>query len=305
MNFHTKNNTESKSERRENMSYMGEVITSNQNKYVALARALGERKQRQKNSLFRFDGVKLLCEAAKREVVLEFLLISEGAYDSVYEKAQRLYGLDIDALGCRIVAVTDLIFDKISEENSPEGVIAVAKYDEKRHRELHSSEITVENDERVLLLDEVRDPQNVGAILRTAAAFSVDRVIMGRDCADIYSAKTLRASMGAIFALSVDRVDSVSSAVKQLREKGRRVYAAALDERAERLGRTRFSSLDCVVIGNEGHGLSRETIDACDASVYIPMSDGVESLNAAVAASVLMWEFFGSLQNDNIGKADL
>ena len=286
------------------MSYNGEVIVSNQNKYVALARALGERKQRQKNSLFRFDGVKLLCEAAKRGVALEFLLISEGAYSSVCEKAERLYGLDIGALECRIVVVADSIFDKISEENAPEGVIAVAKYDEMRHRELASSEINAMDGERVLLLEEVRDPQNVGAILRTAAAFSVGRVIMGRDCADIYSAKTLRASMGAVFALRIDRVDSVSAAVIKLRENGRRVYAAALDERAERLGITRFSSLDCVVIGNEGHGLSKSTIDACDASVYIPMSDGVESLNAAVAASVLMWEFFGSLQNDTKGKAD-
>ena len=286
------------------MSYVGEVIVSNQNKYVALARALGERKQRQKSSLFRFDGVKLLCEAAKRGVMLDFLLISEGAYESVFEKAEKLYGLDINALNCRIVVVSDVIFDKISEENAPEGVIAVAKYDTARHKELSASEINVADGERVLLLESVRDPQNVGAILRTAAAFSVDRVVMGKDCADIYSAKTLRASMGAVFALDIDRVDSVSAAVAKLRAGGRRVYAAALDDRAEKLGQTRFSSLDCVVIGNEGHGLSKETIDACDSSVYIPMSDGVESLNAAVAAAVLMWEFFGSLQNNGNGGAN-
>ena len=277
--------------RREKMSYTGEIIVSNQNKYVALARALGERKQRQKSSLFRFDGVKLLCEAAKRGVMLDFLLIGEGAYESVAEKAERLYDLDINTLNCRIIVVSDVIFEKISEENAPEGVIAVAKYDTAKHREFAASEVDATEGERVLLLESVRDPQNVGAILRTAAAFSIDRVIMGRDCADIYSAKTLRASMGAVFVLSIDRVDSVSEAVTRLRECGRRVYAAALDDRAERLG-------------NEGHGLSRETIDACDSSVYIPMSDGVESLNAAVAAAVLMWEFFGSGQNDCDGGAD-
>ncbi len=290
--------------RREKMSYTGEIIVSNQNKFVALARALGERKQRQKSSLFRFDGVKLLCEAAKRGVMLDFLLIGEGAYESVAEKAERLYDVDINTLNCRIIVVSDVIFEKISEENAPEGVISVAKYDTAKHREIAASEVDATEGERVLLLESVRDPQNVGAILRTAAAFSVDRVIMGKDCADIYSSKTLRASMGAVFALSIDRVDSVSEAVTRLRECGRRVYAAALDERAERLGMTRFSSLDCVVIGNEGHGLSKETINACDSSVYIPMSDGVESLNAAVAAAVLMWEFFGSGQNDCDGGAD-
>lgn len=290
--------------RERNMSYNGEVITSNQNKYVALARALGERKQRQKSSLFRFDGIKLLGEAAKRGVALDFLLISESAYESVSEKAERLYGIDISALNCRITVVSDTIFEKISEENAPEGVIAVAKYDTVNHRELASAEISAEDGERILLLESVRDPQNVGAILRTAAAFSVDRVIMGRDCADIYSGKTLRASMGAVFALKIDRVNSVSESVVALRKQGRRVYAAALDEGAQRLGATRFSALDCVVIGNEGHGLSRETIEECDASVYIPMSDSVESLNAAVAASVLMWEFFGFVQNNEIGETD-
>lgn len=286
------------------MSYTGEVIVSNQNKYVALARALGDRKQRQKSSLFRFDGVKLLCEAAKRGVEIDFLLICESAYMAVAEKAEKLYGLNIEALNCRKIVVSDVTFEKISEENAPEGVIAVAKYNSARHRELSASEICIKPSERILLLESVRDPQNVGAILRTAAAFSVDRVIMGKDCADIYSSKTLRASMGAVFALDIDRVDSVSGAVAMLRACGRHVYAAALDEGAQRLGEKRFSSLDCVVIGNEGHGLSSETILACDASVYIPMSDGVESLNAAVAASVLMWEFFGSLQNSGKGEAD-
>lgn len=283
---------------------MGEVVVSNQNKYVTLARALCERKQRQKSSLFRFDGVKLLCEAAKRGARLDFLLISEGAYDSVSEKAQRLYGLDIKSLDCRIVVIADHLFDKISEENAPEGVIAVAEYIEDRHKDIFATEVCVGTEERILLLESVRDPHNVGAILRTAAAFSVDRVIMGRDCADIYGSKTLRASMGAVFAMNIDRVDSVSAAISELRRSGRRVYAAALDERAERLGERRYSPMDCVVIGNEGHGLSEETVKACDASVYIPMSDGVESLNAAVAASVLMWEFFGSHGGDKNGEAE-
>ena len=276
------------------MAYSGEIITSAQNKYVSLARSLSERKQRQKSSLYRFDGIKLMCEAAKKGVEIELLLIKESAYATVAERALSLYSLDIRSLSCRKTVVTDSVFDKISEENAPEGVIAVAKYDGERHRELGADELSVTVGERILLLESVRDPQNVGAILRTAAAFSVDRVIMGKDCADIYSSKTVRASMGALFSMRIDRVSSVSEAVGALRSAGRRVFAAALDEGAERLGKAVFRSGDCVVIGNEGHGLSPETVSACDASVYIPMADGVESLNAAVAASVLMWEFFGS-----------
>lgn len=278
------------------MSYSGEIITSSQNKYVILAHLLSQRKQRQKTSLYRFDGVKLLCEAVTKGAEIEFLLISESAYGAVDEKLKTLCSQSLGALGCRKIVVSDSVFGKISEENAPEGVIVVARYDVDRHRNSTASEITVKADERVLFLESVRDPQNVGAILRTAAAFSVDRVIMSRDCADIYNSKTLRASMGAVFTLEIDRVDSIGAAIEAVRGCGRRVFAAALDGDALRLGETEFCAGDCVVIGNEGHGLSAETVAVCDSSVYIPMAHGVESLNAAVAAAVVMWEFFGHLK---------
>lgn len=276
------------------MSYRGEIIKSSQNKFVSIARALSDRKQRQKSSLYRFDGVKLMCEAAKKGVGIEFLLISESAYDTVADRAKELYAINIESLECRLIAVSDAVFENISEENSPEGVITVARYDKERHRDVVSSEIEVNNVENILLLESVRDPGNVGAILRTAAAFSVDRVIIGKDCADIYNSKTLRASMGAVFSMKIDRVDSIPEAVGKLGALGRRVFAAALDSRAVKLGDADFARGDCVVIGNEGHGLSEKTLCMCDATVFIPMSGEVESLNAAVAASVLMWEFFGS-----------
>jgi len=296
--FFTRKQSVIGTEGREKMSYRGEIITSSQNKFVAMARSLCERKQRQKSSLFRFDGIKLLCEAVTKGVEIEFLLVKESAYESVLNKAEELYSLDIEAQSFCINVITDTVFDKISEENAPEGVIAVARYDTARHREIGAEELSFGEGERILLLESVRDPQNVGAILRTAAAFSVDRVIMSRDCADIYSSKTLRASMGAVFALRLDRVDAIAPAIMKLQDSGRRVYAAALDDRAKRLGEMRTSYLDCVVIGNEGHGLTEVTLGTCDESVYIPMADGVESLNAAVAASVLMWEFFGSARDD-------
>jgi len=276
-----------------NMSYRGEIITSSQNKYVSLTRALSDRKQRQKSSLYRFDGVKLMCEAIVKGVGIDFLMLKESAYDAVISRAYELYSVNIESGNFRVVVASDGVFDKISEENAPEGVITVARYDAERHRALSGSDVAAEDGENILLLESVRDPGNVGAILRTAAAFAVDRVIIGKDCADIYNSKTLRASMGSVFSMKIDRVDSIPDAVSSLQASGRRVFAAALDERAVRLGETEFQSGDCVVIGNEGHGLTDETLKACDATVYIPMSGKVESLNAAVAASVLMWEFFG------------
>ena len=163
------------------------------------------------------------------------------------------------------------------------------------HREYRADvEYSAPKEEKILLLESVRDPQNVGAIARVSAAFGVDRIVMSLDCADIYNSKTLRASMGAIFATKIDRVADMPLAIKEITSSGRRVFAAALNKEAHVLGEIGLKTGDCVIIGNEGHGLSAAVVEACGRSVYIPMADHVESLNAATAAAVLVWEFFGS-----------
>ena len=271
-----------------------DVVTSPQNKYVSLARGLTNKKNREKERLFRFDGIKLLCEAVKKSVDISFILVREGEWSTLLEKAERLYGITENNIDCDVITVAGGVFDRLSEEMAPEGVICVANYME------NVREITDEGDclsacedERILLLESVRDPLNVGAVMRVAAAFGVDKVIMSRDCADVYNSKTLRASMGTLFNISVDRVSNLPLAVSSLRKQGRRVFAAALDRDSERLGEMAIKRGDCVIIGNEGHGLTKETVEACDGTVFIPMAEGVESLNAATAAAVLVWEFFG------------
>ena len=186
------------------------------------------------------------------------------------------------------------VFDKISEEKSPEGVICVARYIDKFQKNVtiyNSADFLHLSEERIVLLESVRDPSNIGAVIRSAAAMGIDRLIVSSDCADFYHPKAVRASMGTLFNQRIDRVESLPQAVEALRGQGRRVFAATLDSRAVRLGDFPLQKGDCVVIGNEGHGLTEETVAACDHSVIIPMSSRAESLNAAVAASVLMWEF--------------
>ena len=272
-----------------------EIITSSQNKYVSLARGLANKKNRENEKKFRFDGVKLLCEAVKAGLELDFLLICEREESAVLEKAERLYGVRESDISCKAMTVSAAIFDKLSEEQAPEGVIAVAKYASSLHCERAAESLKdTEKAEKILLLESVRDPQNVGAIIRVAAAFGVDRIVISRDCADIYSSKTVRASMGTLFSIKIDKVEDIPCAIKSLAESGRRIFAAALNREAQRLGEFSVLEGDCVVIGNEGHGLSIEAIEACGRTVFIPMSDRVESLNAATAAAVLVWEFFGS-----------
>ena len=145
---------------------------------------------------------------------------------------------------------------------------------------------------RVVLLESVRDPGNMGTIIRSAAAFGVDALAISSDCADIYNPKTVRGAMGALFKMNVYVFDDIKTAVSSLVDSGRKVYAAALDKTAVRLDEVELSAGDAVIIGNEGHGLSQETIEACTRSLYIPMEEGSESLNAAIAASVIMWNMY-------------
>ena len=192
----------------------------------------------------------------------------------------------------------DSLFEKISQENAPDGVITVAKYIDKFHNFIiiyKEEDFSVRKDAPILLLESVRDPLNVGAIIRSAAALGVGRLVMSADCADLYHPRTLRAAMGPLFSMPVTRVEDLAGTVKALRASGRRVYAAALDDTAIRLGSPAFDGERAdhpvaAVIGNEGHGLSVEVIAACDRSVYIPMEADTESLNAGVAAALIMWE---------------
>ena len=276
------------------MGFERETITSPQNKYVSLARGLANKKNREKEGLFRFDGVKLMCEAVKKGAEISFILAAKGEWSLVMEKAEKLYGICASDISSPIFFVEDGVFDRLSEEMAPEGVICVAKYaDSVRDRVAESELSAIDPQEKILLLESVRDPLNVGAIVRVAAAFGVDRIVMSRDCADVYNSKTLRASMGTFFDMKIDRVESIPEAVSVFRRGGRRAFAAALDPDSHRLGEFKIKQGDCVIIGNEGHGLSAEAIESCDGTVFIPMADGVESLNAATAAAVLVWEFFG------------
>ncbi len=276
------------------MKENGTVIKSNQNQYVSLVRGLSSKKNREENKLFRFDGVKLTCEAIAKGVELDMLILREGAESSVEQKARELYKIELGSLDCRILTVSADIFDKLTDEMSPEGVMSVAKYQSDIHADRDANYDGGEYvGEKILLLESVRDPQNIGAIIRVAAAFGVDRIVMSRDSADIYNSKTVRASMGTVFGMKVDRYTDICDAISLLREQGRRVFAAALDRDAVKLGSFEKKASDCVIIGNEGHGLSKKATEACDKTVFIPMSESVESLNAATAAAVLVWEFFG------------
>ena len=270
----------------------GEVIVSRQNRRIVSLCKLSDRKAREEVGLFRFDGVKLLCEALQRGVELDAVYLRAGSAERVEERMATLYGCTLESVTCPIIEVEDGLFDKISEENAPEGVITVAKYIDRFHKKYiikKEADLTVPEGP-VFLLDAVRDPGNVGTIIRSAAALGISHMILSSDCADLYHPRTLRAAMGPLFSMSISRVDDLAAAVALLRREGRRVFAAALDDKAVRLGDVEFLHNDCAVVGNEGHGISPAVIEAATQTLYIPMQANTESLNASIAAALVMWE---------------
>ena len=280
------------------IQFSGEIITSRQNRRIVELMKLDDRRAREKSRAFRFDGVKLLCEAIRRGVELDSVFLREGTAQKVAERMEELYGYSLAGAGCPVFGVEDSLFEKISQENAPDGVITVAKYIDKSHNSIiiyMEDENDSKKDAPLLLLESVRDPLNVGAIIRSAAALGVGRLVMSADCADVYHPRTLRAAMGPLFSMPITRVEDLAGTIKSLRASGRRIYAAALDDTAICLGtpafdREREGHPVGAVIGNEGHGLSEAVIAACDRSVYIPMEADTESLNAGVAAALIMWE---------------
>ena len=269
-----------------------EIITSRQNPTVKRLCALLEKKSRRGERLFRFDGIKLLYEAATKEIDIELVVVSEAIDEDVFARIRALVEYRRLAEE-RIIYVSEQVFDKISEESSPEGVITVAHFIDSKHREIGDvASYRIERTERILLAESLRDPGNLGTVIRTSAALGIDRLIITDDCADLYNPKTVRAAMGGLFSLKVDvvRRSELPTLIEALKNGGRRIYATALTENAQKIGDIALLRGDAFLIGNEGHGLSADAVSASSGVAIIPMTEGSESLNAAAAAAICIWE---------------
>ena len=260
-------------------------ISSRSNPLVVEVCSLRMRKKREELGLFTADGLKLFAEAAACRAGFFALLIRESQKDRVLPAVQ---GASAER---GVFVLADGVFDKISEEKSPEGLISVIKYlDTVRKSDTIKEKVLPSGG--VIALESLRDPGNVGTVLRSAAAFGFGTVIMSSDCADVYSSRAVRAAMGALFSRNVLIVSDLPQTLKNCAEAGRKICAAALAPDSVPLQDTARDERDIFVIGNEGHGLSDAVLAQATLKVRIPMltGPGIESLNAAVAASVIMYE---------------
>lgn len=261
-------------------------ITSRENpevkRYVQLA---GSRKERRQSGLFVTEGFKLTSEAFAAGCGPVALFVTGEAWDR-YEQLEK-FAPQFE-LFCR---VSQPVADKLAQSASPQGVFGIFRMLDNRIQT-----VKIGKDGRYILLFSMQDPGNIGTILRTAAAFGLDGVFLSSDCPDLYSLKVLRATMGGVFKIPLEISDDLTDVVHRLQEAGVRVYAAALDRKAVSLRRMGLGAGCAVVIGNEGNGLPARLIEKCDQTVMIPMRPDSESLNAAMAAGIFLWEMCGGLE---------
>ncbi|MBQ7333178.1 MAG: RNA methyltransferase [Clostridia bacterium] len=268
-----------------------EIITSRNNQTVKWASSLSTKKGRELSSSFIAEGEKLSIEALDAGLPVTHIFICESRKSEIMKKLSRYLDEKIYD-NTEIITLSLSAFMKISTEMSPQGIISVIKYlDFFREIDIiYKEEFFVQRGERIIILSSVRDPGNLGAVIRSAAAFGVEHIILTADSADLYNPKTVRSAMGSLFRVKATVVKDIKQCVRLLKESGRRVFAAELSDNAKSLSDVGLTSADAVIIGNEGHGIASELSAECTSSVYIPISKKTESLNAAVAAAVFMWE---------------
>ena len=246
-----------------------ETITSRRNPLISdFRRRAGDREERRSLGLYLGQGHKLLYEAIRNHAPVETVLYCGEAPEV--------------PAGVRLQSVSPDILAYVSPmKSAPELLFSCRLPD--RNASMQG---------RILLAENMQDPGNVGTMIRTAAAFGFDGFLLAGACADPWGPKAVRASMGAVFRLAIREETDGERAVELLREAGVPIYAAALSEETLTAGRFAFPEPLALAIGNEGHGLSDTLLRAAEKIVRIPMAPGAESLNAAAAAAVLMWEVY-------------
>ena len=256
------------------------TITSRTTPLITETAKLQDKKYRRRSGRFFFEGRKLFLDADAAGIPLENLFVTEDFLAAHGEELQKY----------PVTVLPPSVFEKISTEKSPQGIICTAK-----HLDFLHKTVTIYNNEDFrpdagrLLIAGMQDPGNLGTVIRAGCALGADELILDGECADLYNPKTIRAAMGAIFRQKITVCSDLPETIGRLRQMGCRIYAAALGRNSVRLDQLSMDKNTCFIIGNEGHGLSDAIIDAADGSVIIPMRPGTESLNAASAASILLW----------------
>ena len=240
------------------------LITSLENDRVKNYIKLKDRKYRKKSKTFIVEGMHLVLEAYKKGIIKELILEKDV----------------VVPLDCPVVYVTNEIINKISLMESPSNIMALCNM-------MEDKEII---GDRILMLDDIQDPGNLGTIIRSAVAFNVDTIVLSPNTVDLYNPKVIRSTQGMMFHINII-VKELSDVITELKKKEIPVYGTKVDYGMDvRTFKEKDRRKYCLVMGNEGNGVSDSVLELCDEYLYIGMNEVVESLNVGVATSIILYE---------------
>ena len=240
-----------------------EVITSLDNKKIKNLSRLLLKKYRDEENMFMVEGEHLVEEAYRAGILLEVVQTEDYS----------------NSFNVNTTYVTYDVIKKLSNTQNPQKIIGVC-------RKLDEKEIG----SKIVILEDLQDPGNLGTIIRSSVAFNVDTIVVSNNTVDIYNDKVLRSSEGMLFHINIIKRD-IDTFIDELHKEGYQVYGTKVD------GGTNLKEVNkviktAIVMGNEGAGVKDTTLDKCDNYIYIPMNSNCESLNVGVATSIIMYELF-------------
>lgn len=251
------------------------LIESKDNKLYKETKKLKDRKGRNKSCKYIIEGFRLISEAFKAKVSIEYIFLnSEGE-----EKLQSYLG-DYITEDIEMYKLSDRLLNDLCFTETPQGIVAVV--------EMNTLDIGFKGS-FYLLCDKLQDPGNLGAIIRTAHAAGVDGIILTKGTVDVYNDKTIRATMGSLFHIPIIVDDENNTITKELIDKGFSLLATSL-EGDKNFFQEDLSGNIIISVGNEGNGVSEEIYKLSNKRVKVPMPGGAESLNVAIATSIILYE---------------
>ncbi|RKI46669.1 RNA methyltransferase [Clostridium paraputrificum] len=251
-------------------------IESKDNNLFKETKKLKERKGRNKSSKYLIEGFRLIEEACKANLPIEYIFISHRLEENKFEEYLGKYITN----SMKLYTLKDSLLRELCSTEEPQGVVAVVRMNEVDLNKEGSFYI---------LCDKVQDPGNLGTIIRTAHAAGVDGVILTKGTVDIYNEKTIRSTMGSMFYIPIILEDSDFTITKSLINKGFSLLATSLEGNKD-FFKEDLSGKIIISVGNEGNGVSEEVYSLSDKKVKIPMPGGAESLNVAIATSIVIYE---------------
>lgn len=261
---------------------MQEFITSKDNPNIKLYQKLSaNKKYRTEYGMFPLEGLRLISDAVMENAELHCVLMTES-----FMKKQSVHGdaLDFPSVnGRRILCISDELGAKLASTEGTQGIFAIC-----RMKAAVPADTLAQKGGRYVMLHNIQDPGNLGTIIRTADAMGIDGVF-AVNCCDIYSPKAVRSTMGSLFRMKIC-LCSEEDAFAAFDKNGIASYAAVIDSDAVSVTDVSFGGNSVVLIGNEGNGLPQEVSDRCTERITIKMHGNINSLNAATAASIIMWE---------------